>query len=161
MNAFRVSALAASLLLLPTLWLSPGVAGDNGPVTVTFVDPDNYTDVHPPALLEDLQAFFAQRAARRVSDGQRLEIAVTDIDMAGGFDLSMGIEFSNVRQMRTTFPPRIDLAFTLSGPDGRVLKEGERRLQDLSYLMRPRPKTEIDPLHYEKLMIDEWLLREF
>ncbi len=152
------------LLLFPVLlcaWTLAMAAVERTAVEVTYTEPESFTDVSPSELLAEFQDFLARDAAPHVGDGQMLEITVTDIDMAGGFDLTMGQQFAGVRQMRATFPPRIDFSFVLRDIDGRVLKEGERRLQDLTYLMRPRPKTEADQLFYEKLMISEWLMREF
>lgn len=160
MNTFRL--VIPSLCLTASLFAwTPLAAADDDRVEVTFADPDGFADVQPAALLGEFKAFIAQRAARRVGDGERLAVTVTDIDMAGGFDLMKGHEFSTIRQMREVYPPRVDLAFKFSDADGRVLKEGERRLRDLSYLMRARPPTTTDLLYYEKLLIDDWLSREF
>lgn len=63
--------------------------------------------------------------------------------------------------MRDVYPPRIDLAFTLTDADGDVIASGERRRRDVSYLMTTVSRIDADPLVYEKLLVREWLWREF
>lgn len=163
MNRLRLSMLSTCLIALLPAWIPVAAADadDDHRVEVILVEPDGFTDVKPERLFGEFHDYLQQQAARRLASGNRLVITVTNIDMAGGYDLTQGHEFSTIRQMRATFPPRIDLSFVLSDADGRVLMEGERRLRDLSYLMRVRAKTETDLLYYEKRLVDEWLMREF
>lgn len=64
--------------------------------------------------------------------------------------------------VRDIYPPRIDLHFRLVGPDGQVLKEGDRKLQDPAYLMTSTAVPfSTDPLRFEKALLDAWLRREF
>lgn len=160
MNARRHLSIVLLFPVLLCAWTQAFAAPERRSVEVLFAEPENFTDLNPPELLDDFRRYLSEHAARHIAEGQILEISVTDIDMAGGFDLSKGHQFANVRQMRETFPPRIDLSYVLKNASGNVLNKGERRLQDLSYLMRPRPKTETDLLFYEKLMINEWLVRD-
>ena len=65
----------------------------------------------------------------------------------------------HVRVMREIYPPRMTLNVRITGADGQVLSEGERKLSDMSYLQNSRP-SDTDNLRFEKRMIDDWLRRE-
>lgn len=147
-------------VVLAILAAAPPVLAGTGKAVVTLQQPGAFTDFAAPHLAEAFSAFLEQRAAARIAEDQRLEIVVTDVDMAGGFKPGdPGRE--HIRLMKSTFPPRIDLRFTLTETHDHVVAEGERTLRDLSYLMRPRPKTDPDPLVYEKQIVEGWLIREF
>ncbi len=87
-----------------------------------------------------LTRFLQEAGARRVPEGQRLEITVTNIDMAGD-------------------PPRIDLQFRLLGADGADGRAGTRRLRDSDHLTSAAPVT-ADHLRHEKALLLDWLQRE-
>jgi hypothetical protein len=61
--------------------------------------------------------------------------------------------------VKDIYPPRIDLSFSLAAGDGKVIKEGERRLRDPAFLAGANQYPD-DPLRYEKALIDRWLERE-
>jgi hypothetical protein len=54
------------------------------------------------------------------------------------------------------YPPRIDLTFRLAGGDGKLIREGERKLRDPAFLLGANDYPD-DPLRYEKALIDRWL----
>src|SRR5258707_10542858 len=81
--------------------------------------------------------FLAERAAPRLPQGQRLEVHLTDVQRAGGFEPWRGPQAADVRIVRDIYPPRIDLRFKLLGADGKLLREGSRQLRDASFMMRP------------------------
>ena len=139
----------------------PAAEGPVEDVNVVLAEPENFTDLAPQHLAGQLRDHLQRRAAQYVAEDQTLTITLNDVDMAGGFEIWRGPQFFDVRIMRDVYPPRIDLSFELTGADGAVLASGERRLQDLSYLMRVRPKNDPDQLTYEKQLLDEWLRKEF
>ncbi|MBK8162251.1 MAG: DUF3016 domain-containing protein [Gammaproteobacteria bacterium] len=130
-------------------------------VAVLLAEPENFTDAGSPYLVDRRASCLRQSAAKHLSVGQKLTINITDIDMAGGYEPWHGPQFSDIRAMRDVYPPRIDLAFTLTDADGDVIASGERRRRDVSYLMTTVSRIDADPLVYEKLLVREWLWREF
>lgn len=138
-------------------------------VTVTFVAPENFTDVKDgymdtergrDARLDELKQHITTRAARYLSAGQRLEITVTDVDLAGDFEPWRGINFDDIRIVKDLYPPRVSLQFRLLNADGMVVREGKRQLQDLGYLMTVGRSAQ-DPLRHDKGMLSDWLRQEF
>ena len=85
---------------------------------------------------------------------------ITDVDLAGDFEPWRGPDFTRVRVIRDIYPPRIDLDFRLIGADGRVLREGKRKLRDPGFLTTGAiGPGSTDPLRYEKRMIDRWFAK--
>ncbi|WFF81019.1 DUF3016 domain-containing protein [Delftia tsuruhatensis] len=139
-----------------------------GIVSVTFDDPSRFdalrsgpgeTDKARRAWVDALAQFLAERAAPRLSQGQRLEVHLTDVQRAGSFEPWRGPQAADVRIVRDIYPPRIDLRFKLLDADGKLLREGSRQLRDATFMMRPDLYPN-DPLRYEKTLLDDWLRAE-
>ena len=92
--------------------------------------------------------------------GERLLVTITDLDRAGMVEPWHGTGFEDLRIVRDTTPPRIDLDFQLVSAQGAILKEGARRLRDPNFLRRPAFSNN-EPLTFEKNLVDDWLRREF
>jgi hypothetical protein len=154
-------ALAAALFSIASAF-----AQESGRAEVRYVDPEKFTDAgrywggdtsreHNLALLA---RHIERGAARLLPEGQRLFVSVTDVDLAGGYE-PWRRNLGDVRLITAVYPPRIDLGFQLMDADGRVLKEGKRRLLDLSFQVSGASYRD-DPLRYEKALLDGWLERE-
>jgi Protein of unknown function (DUF3016) len=151
------------------LGLAPAGAGaDESRVAVTFVQPERYTDPRAScvsreadtrALLAELQTYLTATATPRLAPGQRLEVTVTDIDMAGEFETWRGPGRCDTRIVKDVYPPRIDLSFRLLGADGAAVRGNRRQLRDASFLDGATPVT-ADHLRYEKALLRDWLQRE-
>ncbi|HNR92380.1 MAG TPA: DUF3016 domain-containing protein [Dokdonella sp.] len=111
------------------------------------------------AWLVDLRKHLQRSAERVLPPGDRLDVTITDIKLAGAYEPWRGSRYDDVRIVKDIYPPRIDLKFVLSGADGRVIAEGERKLRDPGFLTRTIANTS-DPLRYEKRLLDEWLRNE-
>ena len=157
-------------ILLATLGLSAGLlsAEPTSPVAVNFADTDTFTDFTNSysfpdrgrdVYIAELSKFIEKRAAARLKGDLRLEVVITDVDMAGEFEPWHGPSAQNVRIVKDLYPPRINLSFRISRPDGSVVAEGNRRLRDLSFMYSIR-LNDSDPLRYEKELLDRWLGRE-
>jgi len=138
-------------------------------VTVTYVAPENFTDVKSDTmgsdrdrdwLLNELKAQFESMARHYLAAGHSLEIQVTEVDLAGEFESWRGVEFDHIRILRDVYPPRLSLEFRLLDAQGKVLSGGKRQLRDLGYLMTIGMPSS-DSLRYDKEMIREWMRSEF
>lgn len=118
---------------------------------------DRYNNVH---YLGPLKAHLIKRATPLLAAGQRLHVTITDIQLAGGYEPWLSPQWSHVRIMSNRYPPRIDLKFSVTGKDGRVIREGSRRLRNLGYLSSGTAMPgNTDPLRYDKALLDSWLRR--
>ena len=133
-------------------------------VHVTWANPARFTDFGDRRHAEErtvetyaneLGDHLSIRATRKLAPGDRLEVTVRDVDMAGAFEPTLRSTFNDVRIMKDIYPPRIDLDFVLSHADGTRLS-GTCRLADPAYLTNGKPLGS-DPLRYEKAMLDAWV----
>ena len=152
---------------------SPAVAvGEAHPaarVSVDYVNPEEFSEARQYGLqdrfngrnyLEPLKAHLIKRATTLLPAGDRLEVSITDIKLAGGYEPWHGAQLMHVRFMKDIYPPRMDLHFKLIGSNGEVLREGSRKLRNLGYLQSGATRTsDTDPLRYDKALIDSWLRR--
>lgn len=140
-----------------------------GAVSVSWSDPAQFTEAREnhrdtpaarEAWLSALARHLAEQAAAVLPKDEKLEVHITDIRRAGGFEPWRGPQAGDVRIVRDVYPPRITLEFRQLAADGRVLKEGRRELRDAGFLMRPAMYPS-DPLNHEKQLLDDWVRKEF
>lgn len=138
-------------------------------VSVSYAHPKQFTEnrdygwqdrYNGVDYLGPLKAYLVKRASRMLAPDQRLDVTITDIQLAGGYEPWLGAQWSHVRIMSNRYPPRIDLTFRLTGEDGRVIREGSRTLRNLGYLTSgvTMPGS-TDPLRYDKALLNSWLRR--
>ena len=120
----QIARLASLASLLCTLTSAAAWAAD-APVTVTFAHPEKYTDFRLSCVSRDTDARMADESWR-------------------------GPGRCDVRVMKDTYPPRIDLTFRLVDGDGKELRAGSRKLRD----------SITDHLRYEKALLGDWLRHE-
>lgn len=147
---------------------APRSLAQEGPVQVRWENPANFTEIrysHNSVesrrgnWVEQLAQHVRKYATPRLPAGDRLEVNITDIDLAGDYEPWHGARFQDTRFLRDIYPPRITLAFTLTDASGAVIAQGERKLRDSAYLMQSSGFSS-DPLRHEKRMLERWLARE-
>jgi hypothetical protein len=170
--AYSPKSTIVATLFLVALFASGCAAASLDPeqvsrVSVIFVDPEKFTDVKrsdmeriSASLFNELQKFMIETGERYVPAQAWLSIHVTDVDLAGDFELFRGPDFDHVRITKGLYPPRIALEFRLTDGGGRIIKEGKRDLIDIDYQLRSAYPKE-DYLRYEKDMLRDWLRAEF
>jgi len=140
-------------------------------VEIQFSHPENFTDVKESYsdsanergganYLPQIKALMVRQAGALLSAGQKLTVTFTDIDLAGDFEPWLGAQFDDIRIVKAIYLPRLTFNFTLTDADGKVLKEGERRLVDLGFQTRITRAFASDPLRYEKDMLTDWVRQE-
>ncbi|MDE2270905.1 MAG: DUF3016 domain-containing protein [Xanthomonadaceae bacterium] len=159
------------------LWLggvAPRAAAASTPaessVSVTYVNPGKFTEnrlygrqdrFNRIDYLAQLKAYLVKQGQAILKPGQRLQVDITDIKLAGAYEPWRGSQWDYVRIMRDVYPPRIDLDFKLFDHDGHVLREGKRTLRDLDYLQSNvgLAAAQGAPLYYDKALLRRWLRR--
>jgi hypothetical protein len=136
-------------------------------ISVTFVEPEKFTDARRAELqptssgaLRELEKFLIDASTRYVPENMKLNIRVTDIDLAGDFELFRGPQADQVRITKGLYPPRIALEFRVADAAGQPVKEGKRDLTDIDYQLRVAYPRD-DYLRYEKELLRDWLRDEF
>lgn len=139
--------------------------GANALAEVVFLEPAKFTDVRDSDMgdytrtsyLEQLRDHVLDRAKYHVPAGYRLAVTITDIDMAGDFEPWRGPRLGDVRIVKDIYPPRIALSFQLVDGEGNIVKQGQRELRDLAFLMKITSGFRDDSLRHEKALLDDWM----
>ncbi|MBF6023893.1 DUF3016 domain-containing protein [Lysobacter niastensis] len=148
---------------------APRSLPDQGPVSVSWEDPANFTELRYSAnswearrgnWVEELAEYLRESVEQKLPAGERLQVDITDIRRAGSYEPWRGVQFNDTRFIRDVYPPRMTLNIRRTTADGTVIAEGERKLSDPGFLMTANPIFSSDPLRYEKAMIDRWVWRE-
>ncbi|HBK45852.1 MAG TPA: DUF3016 domain-containing protein [Xanthomonadaceae bacterium] len=149
---------------------APRALAEAGPVKVSWTDPAQFSEIRYSRnrwesqrgnWVDDLATYFQKNAAKRLPDGQRLDINITDIKRAGDYEPWHGPRMDDIRVVKDIYPPRISFSYTRFAADGSVIDQGEEKLVDSGFLMNSSQALNNDPLRFEKRMIDDWLRREF
>ena len=139
--------------------LTLGTGNTDAAVTVTFTQAKDYVDMpfapwDKERVMKDLTKHFDKLGAQ-LPQGQDLKIEVLDIDLAGRIEprLSFGHEIRILRGGADW--PMIQLRYSVES-EGKVLRSGEARVADMTYLNHFNRYPASEPLRYEKSMLDDW-----
>jgi hypothetical protein len=133
-------------------------------VTVEFAEPDRYLDAgdrprDKERNLNSIEGFLVTEVGRCLAEGERVEIRVLDIDLAGRFEWWHRPE--GVRVLRNVDFPRMKLEYQLFGADGQVVYERREWVTDMDYLHRGARVPARRALENEERMIRDWAQRQF
>ena len=162
-TALRHACCALMLAATSVAFAEPGATVSTDKAEVSYRNPAGFTEMGRSfgartGWLDELSAYVAKRAARTVPDGERLVVTITDVQRAGMIE-PWRHAATDLRVVRETTPPRIDLSFQLVAANGAVLKEGSRQLRDVAFMTRSMRHSG-EPLSYEKNLIDDWLRKD-
>lgn len=158
----------AGLMLASVVWAKEEPAKASR-IEVSFVEPDKFTDFKQDYydsdrgrdhLIQQLTAHLEWLARHYVPEGAKLEVKITDIDLAGDFEPWRDVRYSSIRFLKEVYPPRMKLDFRLIGADGKVISEGHRELSELGYLSHNLLPAS-DGLRYDKEVLTDWMRSEF
>ncbi len=156
-------------LLFAVMLLATAPPASAESVTVEWVDPDRFSDVAETAsrtdrervsILNHLEAFFVQQGSKHISEGRELHLRVTDVDLAGDFELWRSPQLHDVRFVRDIYPARLQFTWELMDADGAVLREGTERLSSFDTYLQPT-RVDREQYPYIKEIYRRWLSRTF
>ncbi len=147
---------------------APDWPTQDGVVTVIWQEPDNYTDVRTGSGVQSryqnhVFATLGKELQKAVlpllKEGEQARFVVTDLDLAGDVRPSFGAASSDIRIVKSIYPPRIRFSYSIVGPDGQTVAVGEEDLRDMGFDSRPATRHQNEALRYEIRMLDEWVVR--
>lgn len=138
---------------------------------VEFENPERFVDFRNlergrdqgrPAMMADLRLYLNRSAEQFLSEGQRLYLTFTNIDLAGRM-LPVRGSGQFRRYVEDFYPPRLWFHYKVVDAEGNELKSGEEKLVDFSFLRFASRSfaRRSDSLPYEKALLDEWWREEF
>ncbi len=140
-----------------------------GSVQVQWTDPSQFSDLKFSGnrwraaqgnWVEELAEHLRTSAGKRLPEGERLDVTITDIHRAGRYEPWHGMHLQDVRFLRDHYPPSMSLEFHRYAADGTLIAEGTREMRDAGFLTGGGSPTARENLYYEKRMIDGWLRDE-
>ena len=156
-----------AILILTGLTMLPVMALAGGNAKVNWSNPENYKDViasdgsqeeFVARTLKELEATISE-LAESLPDGQTLEMNVTDLDLAGDVKMSGArTQHQDIRVVKDSYPARMKFQYRLLDGSGKVLKEGEEKLQSRTLSASMRTGSS-ESLEMEKRMIRGWFKR--
>jgi hypothetical protein len=168
----RITPSANGFLLAAALFLAspahaqfPGRADPQ--VQVRYARPLGFTDAANnigPNLpfrgtLTELTRILQFLGRLYLQPGERLDLTVLDLDIAGIQPLGYGVA-GGPRIVTDATPPRIRLAYVLH-QGSRIVAKGVDDVTDPNFLITQNPKFSSGPLYYERRILTDWFEERF
>ncbi|MBM7073240.1 DUF3016 domain-containing protein [Shewanella sp. 202IG2-18] len=137
---------------------------ENGSVSVIWQSPDHYRDIKSSGelqsrfqarLFKDLTKSLSKEAKKVLKSKQKLQMIVTDVDLAGDVRPSFGAGASDLRVVKDVYPPRFKFTYKVT-QEGKVLATGKENISDLGFLDRIQPAFD-RPFKYETHLLNSWM----
>jgi hypothetical protein len=137
---------------------------ENGVVKIEWKDPKSFRDVE---AVGDIQSRFEMRtfetltknlnkeAVKVLKPNQKLELQVTDLDLAGDVRPTFGATSNDIRIVKDIYPPRITFTYSVT-EDGKVIMVGDEKLKDLGF-MQSAGRMSDKATKYESKLLTDWL----
>ncbi len=139
-------------------------------LSVTFVNPENYTDASYSSMFanaedranvqRDIEQHLQTLGIRYLAPGEALKIDVLDIDLAGRVEPLRSRVGNDVRVVRDIAWPRMTVRYTFTR-GGQTAASREESLGNLNFLSSFNRYPSGDHLRYEKAMLDRWFAERF
>jgi len=162
-----------SLLLAGVLSCSAAWAADEAPVNTVTEDgvvkivwqsPKDFRDIkssgeiqsrYEKRLFETLTENINKEAAKILKPNQKLEMTITDVDLAGDMRPTFGATANDLRIIKDIYPPRITFSYQVLEND-KVIIAGDEKLTDMGFMGGIQSLSD-KPFMYETKMLTDWL----
>ncbi|GLX78987.1 hypothetical protein tinsulaeT_23270 [Thalassotalea insulae] len=133
---------------------------------VKWTNPDDYHDIYAgeehrakfkAQVFSSLEKHFA-KLAQQLPEGQRLNIEVTDLDLAG--DVHIG-GIRRIRIIKELFYPRIEFSYQLFDSSNHIISSDKINLKDMNFMYGSTLRYRNERFGYEKRMLDDWFKKTF
>ncbi|MCL1050104.1 DUF3016 domain-containing protein [Shewanella abyssi] len=137
---------------------------ENGIVKVEWQDPKSFRDVRSGGEIqsrfekrtfEELTKNLNKEAAKILQPNQKLEMVVTDLDLAGDVRPTFGATMHDLRVVKDIYPPRITFSYKVTEGE-QVIIAGNEKLTDLNFMYSIH-KNSSRPNRYENALLTSWL----
>lgn len=172
LSSLLVAALLSSNVMAEEQKQNENRIDQSEKVSVVWVNPKDFTDVRPSSegrksfrnrTMKDLHQFIDKLAAD-LPDGHKLNVNVTDLDLAGRVWPATAVGSNNgqnIRVVRQMDIPRMNFSYELLDASGVVVKSGQQELKDMAFQDRAINRRTHENLLYEKGMVKRWFKEEF
>ncbi|NHQ88562.1 DUF3016 domain-containing protein [Iodobacter sp. HSC-16F04] len=136
-----------------------------GEAKITWQNPEKFSDIRASHEREDrfqerlfkhFDKVFTDLAAQLPSDA-KLEITVTDFDLAGEINPRPGSRYNDIRIIKDIYSPKITFNYVFSYKDQIV--SGAENLRDLNFMSGLGRSGQRAEFEYEEKMIRKWFAK--
>ena len=136
------------------------------PVSVTWQNPDNYRDIRASSstqkkyekhVFTSLGNYMQKEAAKVLAADQSIQLTIHNLDLAG--DVTMGPRFqaSDVRVIRSLYPPMMDIEFKILDGNGKVIAQQRDKVKNMGFMQHSAVQHRNQAFNYDKAMIKRWI----
>ncbi|GIU07469.1 DUF3016 domain-containing protein [Shewanella glacialipiscicola] len=162
------SLILASVLSCSAAWAAEEApvnpVTEDGVVKIIWQNPKEFRDIkssgeiqsrYEKRLFETLTKNVNKEASKILKPNQKLEMTMTDVDLAGDMRPTFGATTDDLRVIKDIYPPRMTFSYQILEND-KVIIVGEEKLSDMGFLGGIHSSTD-KPFVYETKMLTEWL----
>lgn len=144
------------------------VASYAGDVKVNWQNPEKYTDIRPTnetradfqvRVFKELDQVFTDMA-KKLPDHTQWNVTVTDLDLAGDVNPLYFRGGHEIRIVKDLYWPRMNLSYTLTDEQGKVLASGTEEIKDMGFLMRSTIPSGNTAFQFEEQMLWDWFKKQ-
>ncbi|QYK01832.1 DUF3016 domain-containing protein [Shewanella psychrotolerans] len=137
---------------------------EDGVVKITWQGADKFRDVKATSDIQsryELRTFetltknLNKTATKSFQSNQKLEMVVTNVDLAGDVRPTFGATSNDIRVVKDIYPPSLTFSYKVL-EDDKVIVAGDEKLRDIGFMQTVGVIND-KPLRYETRMLDEWL----
>ena len=160
-----------TLLLGAALVVAPAIQTQAAEVNLEWQNPDKYRDIEANYLesqvvfqqrvIDELGHVIREAADEHLADRQRLNMTVTDIDLAGDVDYFFTRFNQGVRVVTDLYFPSIEFSYELQDAQGNVIMSGEENVKDMGFQFSGSRYVSDAPFGYEERLIEDWFQETF
>lgn len=160
--------LLAGVLSCSAVWAADEVKTDpvteDGIVKILWQSPKDFRDIessgeiqsrYETRLFDTLTKNINKEASKILKPNQKLEMTVTDIDLAGDMRPTFGATADDLRVVKDIYPPRMTFSYQVL-ENGKVIIAGDEKLSDMGFLSGIQSQTD-KPFMHETQMLTDWL----
>ncbi|MGS0690080.1 DUF3016 domain-containing protein [Shewanella sp. 30m-9] len=137
---------------------------EDGVVKIEWQDPNSFRDIRSGGEIqsrfekrtfEQLTKSLNKEAVKVLKPEQKLEMVVTDLDLAGDVRPTFGATTHDLRVVKNIYPPRITFSYKIL-QDDKVIMAGDEKLTDMNFMYSVNARND-KPYRYENTMLASWL----
>ncbi len=162
------NAIKTALGLLLTTAMVPAMA-QAGEAVMTWQNPEKFTDIRPGNSTQRSYSKAIERTfnkelgkmAAELPQGYTLELAFTDIDLAGEVDPVDLPGTHQLRLLKEVYFPALRFDYRVLDAGGvAVAEQKDVRIKDMSYLSNANRSSASADFYYETRLLKQWFSKE-
>jgi hypothetical protein len=152
-------------LFLTNIIASLAFAGD---AKVTWQEPEKYSDIRPSnesrdSFRERVFSEFNQifsNLAKKLPDGYEMQVAVTDLDLAGDVNGMYSRLGRDIRVIKELYWPQMSFSYILKNEKGETVSSAKEHLKDMNFMTRAGMHSNGNSFEYEEKMLSDWFIAQ-